>query len=344
MPAAATGRVPAPSEAETALRLAADRIEAGYIVTSRAPVIAARLRREADGLRRRPREGDALATEMTALLRSLSADEHFGFRYSRQPMPEGMFDPPTAQAAEAARQRTARINNFGVLKAERLPGNIGLIDLDQFTDPVVMRRPLAAAMDLLRHCDAMIIDLRYNGGGDARGAALVASYFLPESPRRMLVRFETRIPGESLEIHSEGRLESERFLDRPVYILTGPATFSAAEFLVATLRRTRSVVVVGTRTRGGANPVRRIRLTAHYGLMLPTTRGVTRDGGAQGAAIAPDILTEASQAQARATRTALAALLAARPDDPLAERWRELLQRDGEAAAANPAAGHGNDR
>jgi C-terminal processing protease CtpA/Prc len=194
-------------------------------------------------------------------------------------------------------------------------------------------------MDLLRHCDAMIIDLRYNGGGDARGAALVASYFLPESPTQMLVRFETRTPGESTEIHTEGRLDSERFLERPVYILTGPATFSAAEFLVSALRRTRNVVVIGTKTRGGAHPVQRIRLTAHYGLMLPTTRGVLRGGtGSEDAAITPDIITEASQAQSRARRVAIEGLLQARPDDPLAESWRELLDRPHAApATAAPA-------
>jgi C-terminal processing protease CtpA/Prc len=181
----------------------------------------------------------------------------------------------------------------------------------------------------------MIIDLRYNGGGDARGAALVASYFLPESPTQLLVRFETRTPGEEVEIHTEGRLESERFLDRPVYILTGPATFSAAEFLVSALRRTRSAVVIGTPTRGGAHPVQRIRLTAHYGLMLPTTRGVTRsDTASEGAAITPDIITGASEAQGRAMRVALEGLLSARPDDPLAERWRELLSRSDAAPAA----------
>lgn len=330
--ATAASARPRPSEAETAMRLAADRIEAGYIIAARAPAIAARLRQEADALRGRPRSGAALAADITALLRSLSADEHFGFRFSAEPMPESMFAPPAPEAAAAAQQRMARVNNFGVLKAERLPGNIGLIDLDRFTNPAAMRRPLAAAMDLLSHCDAMIVDLRYNGGGDARGAALVASYFLPETPSRLLVRFETRTPGDTIEIHTEGRLESERFLNRPVYILTGPDTFSAAEFLIGALRRTRDVTVVGSRTRGGAHPVQRIRLTPHYGLMLPTTRAVTQGAASDSAVITPDIVTEASEAQARATGIALAALLAAHPDDILAERWRELLDRAGSMA------------
>jgi hypothetical protein len=89
LPAAAYANPLPASEAETAVRLAADRIEAGYIIASQAPVIAARLRREADALRRQPREGNALAGEITTLLRSLSGDEHFGFRFSPQAMPPG---------------------------------------------------------------------------------------------------------------------------------------------------------------------------------------------------------------------------------------------------------------
>ena len=190
-----------------------------------------------------------------------------------------------------------------------------------------MRRPLAAAMELLRNCDAMIIDLRFNGGGHAGGAALAASYFLPEQPQRLLVRFETRHAGESVELRTEGRLEAERFLDRPIFILTGPRTFSAAEFFTVILRREGRATVVGTRTRGGAHPSERVRLTAHYGMMLPTTRGNLRDGSnRESASIAPDIPAEPDRALAEAQRAALAALISARPDDSLAGRWRELLQ------------------
>ena len=327
VPAIASANPVETKEAVAALRIAADRIETDYIDAARAPVVAARLRAEAAALRRRPKQGEALASEVTTLLRALSADPHFGFRYSPEAMPETIFAPRPPEAAAAAAQRTARVNNFGVLKAERLPGNIGLIDFDQFTAPALMRRPLAAAMELLRHCDALIVDLRYNEGGDAEGSALALSYFLPETPTRILVRFETRNAGEMLEVRTAGPLEAPRFLDRPVYILTGPATFSAAEFFTATLQQAGRATVVGVKTRGGAHPVRRIRLTPHYGMMLPTTRGVVPGGkGLQGAGIAPDLPAEPQLALAEARRAALTSLLAAAPDDMMAERWKELLQ------------------
>jgi hypothetical protein len=313
-------------EAAQAMRVAGDQIEADYIGAAAAPAIAARLRSEARTLKRRPRQGEALAGELTELLRAASHDAHFKFGYSAEAMPAEAFEPPSSGQLEAARERTARINNFGVLKAERLPGNIGLIDFDQFTDPANMRRPLAAAMELLRHCDAMILDLRYNGGGHARGAALAISYFLPETPGRLLLRLEGRNSAEAVEIGTEGRLEAERFLGKPVYILTGPDTFSAAEMFAWTMQRESGALVVGTKTRGGGHPSARVRLTAHYAMILPTTRSATASGASwEGIGVAPDIPAKVADALVEARRAALAALLAAAPKDIFADNWRRLL-------------------
>jgi hypothetical protein len=326
-PAPVFARAPAQPEAAEALALAADRIEADYIDAVKARTIAARLRAESKALLRRPAvPGETLAQDMTALLRTLSGDPHFGLGYSPEAMPADIFAPRPESDVEAAASRTARVNNFGLLKAERLQGNVGLIDIDAFTAPERMRRPLAAAMEMLRHCDAMIVDLRFNGGGHARGASLAASYFLPETPSLLLVRFETRNAKEALDIRTEGALEGPRFLDKPVYILTGPATFSAAEFFARVLQRSGRATVVGVKTRGGANPSERVRLTPHFGMMLPTTRGVTPGAaGAQEASITPDLAAPAEGALVQARREALTALLAERPNDILAENWKKAL-------------------
>lgn len=314
------------SEAAQALRIAADRIEADYIDAAKAPMIAARLRARADALKTSPVSDEALSDEVTTLLRTLSRDQHFGFRHSAKAMPADIFSEKSATETEAAASRTARINNFGVLKVERLPGNIGLIDLDAFTAPERMRKPLAAAMELLRHCDAMIVDLRYNGGGHARGASLAASYFLPEAPSRLLVRFETRKAAEILEIRTEGVLEAPRFLGKPIYILTGPDTFSAAEMFASVLQHAGRAQIIGVQTRGGTNPSLRVRLTPHFGMMLPTTRGVSPAGqGRDGVGITPNLASSMRDALTVARQAALAQLLREKPDDVMADRWKELL-------------------
>jgi hypothetical protein len=324
------------SEAAEALEIAADRVEADYIDEAEAPKVAARLRAEARRVRRHPVPGETLSESITGLLRAMTRDEHFGFRYSPEAMPADIFAQKSPADAEAAAERTARINNFGILQAERLRGNVGLIDFDAFTAPERMRKPLAAAMELVRHCDALIVDLRYNGGGHAGGAALAASYLLPQTPERILTRFETRKAGESLEVRTEGALEGPRFLDRPVYVLTGPATFSAAEFFARVMQRSGRAKVVGVKTRGGGHPSERVRLTPHFGMMLPTTRGImeAREPLVD-ASITPDLPAPAKEALTEAHRAALSALLAGRPRDMLAENWAKALAE----LAPPPAAG-----
>ena len=104
--------------------------------------------------------------------------------------------------------------------------------------------------------------------------------------------------------------------------------------------------MVGVKTRGGGNPSERVRLTPHFGMMLPTTRSVM--GGRDrlvDASITPDLAVPAKDALVHAQRAALSALLAARPKDLLAENWTAALAAlaapsgTGETAEAPAAAG-----
>jgi hypothetical protein len=60
---------------------------------------------------------------------------------------------------QAARQEVVR-GGFGIASVERLPGNIGYVDLREF-DPVEFVAPAyEAALSLLRGTDALILDLK----------------------------------------------------------------------------------------------------------------------------------------------------------------------------------------
>ena len=64
-----------------------------------------------------------------------------------------------------------------------MPGNIGYIDLRGFTDPEAGVETVAAAMNFLANTDALIFDLRQNGGGSPEMVALISSYLFGEKPR-----------------------------------------------------------------------------------------------------------------------------------------------------------------
>jgi len=343
--AAASGAAPAQdgraAEAAQALRLAAEQVEAQYVDAAAAPAIARRLRDAARTLKRQPRHGKALAAEMTALLRP--HDPHFKFDFNVDAAFAAPSRPPSPANVEAARVQSARVINFGVLKAERLPGNVGLIEIEKFYAPADMQRPLAAAMDLLANCDAMIVDLRHATGGHARGVAMAVSYFLPEAPNRLLVRISGRDPSEALEIKTLGLLKGERFLGKPVYVLTGPSTFSAAEMFVTAMQREAKALIVGTKTRGGGNPSALVKLTPHYAVLIPTSRSVDSSGKSwNGVGVTPDIPVKAADALVAARRAALSALLAASPNDLLADNWRTILAELAAPAAAAASSKEGS--
>jgi retinol-binding protein 3 len=66
--------------------------------------------------------------------------------------------------------------NFGVERVELLRFNIGYLDLRAFGSPQGADEKFGAAMRLLGDTDALLIDLRFNGGGDPATVALLASY------------------------------------------------------------------------------------------------------------------------------------------------------------------------
>jgi len=94
------------------------------------------------------------------------------------PLPSG---PPTPEEL-AARRREAVLNNLGVHRVERLPGNVGYLDLRRFYEPDVAGEALVAAMQLVAHTLALIVDLRRNCGGQPGAVLQLCSYVLgPES-------------------------------------------------------------------------------------------------------------------------------------------------------------------
>lgn len=174
---AALGQAPtAPPAHNEVIRAIIDRFETTYVF----PEVSRRVRVE---MEKRIREGAyrdvaaAFAEALTRDLRAITADQHVLVKHSEKPFPpmSEVVQTPTPQAREETRRQMASFN-YGFLKVERLPGNIGFLDLDYFADPDLGGATATAAMSFLAETDALIVDLRYNGGGNSRMVALLASY------------------------------------------------------------------------------------------------------------------------------------------------------------------------
>jgi hypothetical protein len=271
----------------------------------------------------------AFTNALTKDLQFVTKDKHLYIRFDkqRQNIPTPLKDPLLDEQQL----------NHGIRKLSILAGNIGYLEVSAFSrideDPALA----AAAMNFLKNTDALIIDLRANGGGS--DWTLLASYLLPEE--NILLNTIYWNNGEKMEMRTRSELDAPRFLDRDVYLLTSNSTFSAAEAFTYALKSQGRVVLVGERTRGGANPNRIFPLHqfadgSTLGASIPvgrTINAVTKTNW-EGAGIEPDYRTTAAAALDKAQLIIIEKRLAAEKN----EEKRRLLGwlKDETAARLNP--------
>jgi C-terminal processing protease CtpA/Prc len=213
-------------------------------------------------------------------------------------------DPVAALRARIIRE------NHGVRRAERLPGNVGLVALTIVPEASTGAPTMTAAMQLICHTRALILDLRRTLGGSPDGVVFFASHFFPDGETH-LGDFVEDGGKQVRQFWTSPYLPGPRYLDRPVYVLTGPTTFSGGEALAYDLQAHGRAAVVGSATRGGAHPSEVVQLTDHVELRLPVARpinAVTRDNW-EGVGVRPDVEVAEIDAFDAAYRAALEAIV-----------------------------------
>lgn len=93
----------------------------------------------------------------------------------------------TANAARVHDEElaSARARNFGFRKVERLSGNIGYLAFDGFSGYAEATETAAAALTFLRDVDALIFDMRRNGGGSPKMIQYISSYLFDGDARHL---------------------------------------------------------------------------------------------------------------------------------------------------------------
>jgi retinol-binding protein 3 len=247
-----------------------------------------------------------LSEVLTDELQATSKDRHLRVIYSEKSMPASRAN--TGPSPEDAARRLAMLQseNFRVKKIEHLPFNIGYLDLAGFAPAKHSAETLAAAMTVLAHTDALIFDMRNNGGGDAAASTLLISYLLDKPTHlsdfymREGDRIEQRWSLADVAGHRYGQ-------KKDVYILTSKHTFSAGEDFTYALKNLKRATVIGETTGGGANAGDVRRLLPNFALFVPLSRltsPVTKTNW-EGVGVTPDVCVPADDA----LRTAQVAIL-----------------------------------
>ncbi|MDR7182979.1 hypothetical protein J2X85_000002 [Microbacterium trichothecenolyticum] len=287
---------------------AADVIEARYVDALKALDIAEALR-GSDDRWNYPRDAADFAKDATAYLRAVSGDGHLGLSHSTVAIPDEHGERAFA-SSEMERWYGPQINH-GIERIERLPGNIMLLDVRVFPPASMAGDVFSAAMTVVAQGDALIIDLRNNGGG-GETAGLVAGYLL--EPRRPLSGAYDRPTDTRTFSSSPSWLPGRRFGPaKPVYILISRKTFSAAEELAYDLQALKRAVVVGEVSGGGAHPFEYRRVHPHFAVDLPEGRSINPVTGSnwQDTGVQPDVAVPAEHALDKALELAHAALRSA---------------------------------
>lgn len=198
-----------------------------------------------------------------------------------------------------------RRDNYAFKKVEILPGNIGYLRFDLFVNDKEAEKTATAAFGFLKNCDALIFDLRSNGGGDPEMIRFLTSYLFDEPTH--LNDMIDRDGKVVEEFWTNETIPGHRFdADLPVYVLTSSRTFSGAEEFSYNLKNLHRATLIGETTGGGAHPVKSVRIDDRFVVGVPFMRAnnpITKTNW-EGAGVAPDIAVRADQALDRAVTEA----------------------------------------
>ena len=199
-------------------------------------------------------------------LHAAGNDKHLNLIYSADVLAPDA--DPTASEIAHDKQSTL-FHNADVMSAQWLPGNIGYIRIAGFPgDSANVRRVIDAAMATVANTDALIIDLRRNGGGDPSSLDYWMGYFFAKPTELTSIRWTTPKPHVDRQF-SAAKIGGQHYL-KPIYVLTSAHTFSCAEQFTYDLKSLHRATIVGETTGGGANPGDFHRLTDHFAVFVPT--------------------------------------------------------------------------
>jgi hypothetical protein len=267
-----------------------------------------------------------LARALTDHLREVSRDRHLSVDYFAEPIPPPRSQEPGPEEREGFR-RFLRMRNAGFSKVERLDGNVGYLAFEAFAPPELAGETAAAAMSFLANTDALIIDLRQNGGGDPAMVAFLCSYFFEGEP----VHLNDLYWREGDRTHQWWTLPyvpGKRYVGKEVYVLTSKRTFSGAEEFTYNLKNLKRATIVGETTGGGAHPGGPQRINDHFAVWVPSGRAISpiTKTNWEGTGVKPDVEVPADQALKSAYLAALKKLQEKNADPGMGEELKRAIE------------------
>jgi hypothetical protein len=246
-------------------------------------------------------DGEAFAEKLTTDLRDVSHDKHLRVDFNPFKMPTP--HDPTPEDEKQFHEQMEHMN-CAFDKVEILPGNIGYIKFDGFMDAGFCGATVNAAMGFVAHTDALIFDIRQNGGGQPAMVTLIASYLFDQPTH--LIDIYNRHEDKTTQNWTLSYLPGPRMTKQPVYVLTSKQTFSGAEEFAFDLMNQKRATIVGEVTGGGAHPVSGHTVADYFMVGVPFAKSldpVTKTNW-EGTGVEPDVKVAADDALTTAEKMA----------------------------------------
>jgi hypothetical protein len=303
-------------------------IDSVYVLEQPAKRIVAALRKNlADGRYDDLTDPAAFAERLYRDAQAINHDGHFRITVI-PPLDPALVEAQTREdpAAIELERRLHRAKNYGFRNVEILPGGVGYLYFDHFAQGDDAFEVAAAAMNFLANSNALIIDLRENGGGSAAMIRFICGYLFEENEH--LINWDIRAEKKTVQSYSADYVPGRRSVKQPVYVLTSDHTFSAAEEFTFDLKNLKRATVVGDTTGGGGHTVSghvfdfdgfRVAVRIPYGRAY----NPENNEGWEGVGVIPDIAVPVEQALDAAHADALKKLAESEEDTSVAawHRW-----------------------
>lgn len=243
---------------------------------------------------------NVLAERINADLSAVAHDKHLGMHFDPKQSAELAAQPAGAGADDAPPSpeeiREAVRLNHGITELKVLPGNIRYMNLTGF----VWGGPRTAeaydsAVRFLKDGEAVIIDLRGNGGGSPEAVQYLVSHFLKAN--QPIVTFYMGADKVD-KLSSLASLPAGRLTGKPLYVLTSGMTASAAEEFTGHVAGFRLGEIVGENTAGAGFRNEYFPVAGGYVISVSVGRAVLASTGKdwEGVGIAPTTKIEVGKA------------------------------------------------
>jgi hypothetical protein len=299
-----------PAQRDAVITAIGTAFRTSYVFPEKVPAIIAKLDRGRKAGRYTVTNPNELAGLITGDLREASHDGHAFLEYDPARFAAASAVPAGAPAQDLVDFDTgvARRDHYGLTEQRILAGNVRYLKIAGFewvSDET--GKAYDDAMRFLKGGDAVIIDLRGNGGGSSEAVQYLVSHFLKAGTLEITFLAAGHDPVQTRVLDN---LPAGRMIGKPLYVLVDQGSASAAESFAYDVQQFKLGQLVGATTAGAANNNDIVPIAPGFMLSVSMGRPVhpVSKTNWEGTGVAPDVVAVPAQALDQAHLLALHAL------------------------------------